>query len=145
MNNGNDESGVWFGVPGAPPTPDFTLPTLPAGWIYEGWVVVDGVGPLSTGTFSEFDMVDNFDGYSGQFAGPPLPGEDFFANAPTGFTFPLDIRNRTVVISIEPVPDNSPNPFLLKPLVGTAGNDTAPVTYPFAYNAASFPTGSVSR
>lgn len=145
INNGNDENGVWFGVPGAPPTPDFTLPTLPVGWIYEGWVVVDGVGPITTGKFNAFDTVDDFDGYSGASPGPPVPGEDFFANAPNGFIFPLDIRNRTVVISIEPVPDNSPSPFLLKPLLGTAGANTAPATYPFTYNGASFPTGSVTR
>lgn len=145
VNNGNDENGVWFGVPGSPPNPDFTLPMLPDGWIYEGWVVVDGIGPLSTGTFSDFNVIDNFDGYSGMSPGPSLPGEDFFVNAPTGFIFPLDIRNRTVVISIEPVPDNSPNPFLLKPLVGIAGVDTAPVSYSFTYNADSFPTGTVTR
>lgn len=38
--------------------------------------------------------------------GPPVPGEDFFINAPSGETFPLDIRGRTVVISVELVPDN---------------------------------------
>lgn len=145
VNNGNDENGVWFGVPGMPPTPDFTLPTLPTGWAYEGWVVVDGIGPISTGTFTSFDTVDNFDGFSGANPGPPVPGEDFFNNAPAGFTFPLDIRDRTIVISVEPVPDNSPAPFSLKPLVGTAGQDTAPTAYPFTVNAASFPGGTVTR
>lgn len=144
VNNGNDQYGVWFGLPGAPPTPDFTLPTLPGGWAYEGWVVTDN-GPISTGTFTEFNTMDAFNGFSGTSPGPPLPGEDFFNNPPTSVTFPLDVRNRTVVISVEPVPDNSPAPFLLKPLVGTAGTDTAPVAYPFMYNAASFPTGTVTR
>ena len=144
VNNGNDQNGVWFGVPGAPPAPDFTLPTLPTGWAYEGWVVTDN-GPISTGTFTAFDTMDAFNGFSGASPGPPVPGEDFFNNAPAGVTFPLDVRNRTVVISVEPVPDNSPAPFLLKPLVGTAGADTAPVAYPFAYNAASLPTGTVTR
>lgn len=144
INNGNDENGVWFGVPGAPPTPDFTLPTLPAGWVYEGWVVTDN-GPISTGTFTLFDEADGFSGFSGISPGPPVPGEDFFNAAPTGVTFPLDVRNRTVVISVEPSPDNSPAPFVLKPLVGTAGMDTAPASYPFAYNAPSFPTGTVTR
>ena len=44
VNNGNDENGIWFGTPGAPPTANFVLPTLPAGWAYEGWVVGDS-GP----------------------------------------------------------------------------------------------------
>ena len=148
-NNGNDQNGVWFGLPGMPPDANFTLPTLPTGWIYEGWVVGD-TGPLSTGTFTSFDTMDNNAGATSSFGGteqlgPPLPGEDFFNNAPTGETFPLDIRGRTIVISIEPVPDNSPAPFLLKPLAAMAGNDTAPTSYAFNLNLASFPYGTVSK
>lgn len=144
MNNGNDENGVWFGTPGMPPTPNFVLPTLPAGWAYEGWVVGDA-GPLSTGTFTAFNAADAAAPFSGASAGPPVPGEDFFENAPAGETFPLDVRGRTVVISVEPVPDDSPAPFAIKPLVGTAGNDTAPATHAFGPNLASLPTGSVTR
>lgn len=149
-NNGNDESGIWFGSPGMPPSPALTLPTLEAGWKYEGWVVVDGSGPLSTGTFIAFDIADENAGSTTSFSGtqnngPPIPGEDFFNNMPSGFTFPLDIRDKTVVISVEPFPDNSPNPFLLKPLAGTAGQDTAPATYDLDFSNASFPTGTISR
>lgn len=145
-NNGNDQYGVWFGTPGMPPTSGLNLPTLADGWKYEGWVVVDGVGPLTTGTFTEFTTADDSNGFSGaeNNAGPPIPGEDFLRNAPNGFTFPLDVRGRTVVISIEPSPDNSPAPFLLKPLVGTAGNETAPATNNLSPNA-SFPTGTIVR
>lgn len=141
-NNGNDENGVWFGVPGMPPTAGFTLPTLPAGWTYEGWVVGDA-GPITTGVFTAFGTADASAPYSGTQPGPPIPGEDFLNNTPTGETFPLDVRNRTVVISVEPVPDNSPAPFAIKPLTGTAGTDTAPTTYQFMANLASLPTGSV--
>ena len=148
-NNGNDESGVWFGLPGMPPTADFVLPTLPTGWTYEGWVVGDN-GPLTTGTFNSFDTMDDNAGAASSFGGteqlgPPIPGEDFFNNEPTGETFPLDIRGRTIVISIEPVPDNSPAPFVLKPLAKVAGNDTAPITYSFDLNTVSFPEGNVTR
>ncbi len=144
-NNGNDENGVWFGTPGMPPIPNFVLPTLPAGWAYEGWVVGDS-GPLTTGTFTAFNVVDDLALFSATMqAGPPVPGEDFFMNAPAGETFPLDIRNRTVVISVEPVPDNSPAPFALKPLVGTAGTETAPSTHPFGLNLGSLPSGTVTR
>ncbi|MEY8847261.1 hypothetical protein AB9K26_00475 [Psychroserpens sp. XS_ASV72] len=145
MNNGNDQYGVWFGTPGMPPVPNFVLPTLPEGWTYEGWVVGDS-GPLTTGTFNVFDMADTSAPFSETMQpGPPVPGEDFFLNAPAGETFPLDIRNRTVVISVEPVPDNSPMPFAIKPLVGTAGTETAPTMHSFMPNLSSLPSGSVSR
>jgi hypothetical protein len=130
-----------------PPTSGLNLPTLADGWKYEGWVVVDGVGPLSTGTFTGFAQVDDSNDFSGteNNVGPPIPGEDFFNSPPAGFTFPIDVRGRTVVISVEPNPDNSPMPFLLKPLVGIAGQETAPTTHNFNLNSMSFPTGNVTR
>ena len=143
-NNGNDEYGVWFGAPGMPPTANFTLPTLPAGWVYEGWVVGEA-GPITTGIFTDFSAADGASTFSGASAGPPVPGEDFFNNAPAGEIFPLDVRGRTVVISVEPYPDNSPAPFAMKPLVGTAGTATAPATNDFGLNLDSLPTGMVSR
>lgn len=148
-NNGNDQYGVWFGLPGMPPTPTLVLPELPDGWIFEGWVIGDA-GPLSTGTFSSVDEMDDNAGLPTSFGGteqlgPPIPGEDFFNNAPTGETFPLDVRGRTVVITVEPVPDNSPSPFTLKPLAGVAGNETAPSSNDFGLNLGSFPTGTVTR
>ncbi len=147
-NNGNDQYGVWFGAPGMPPTANFILPELTAdsGWIYEGWVVGDN-GPISTGRFLNFGDRDDFTGFSGsEFnQGPPVPGEDFFLNAPEGETFPLDVRGRAVVISLEPLPDDSPAPFAIKPLAATAGNETAPTAHSFNPNTASLPTGTVTR
>ncbi|WP_062061078.1 anti-sigma factor [Aquimarina longa] len=148
-NNKNDQFGVWFGTPGMPPVADLKLPVLNAGWKYEGWVVSEGV-PVSTGTFTMSTIPDDNAGDANGFSevasnGPNLPGEDFFRNAPDGVPFPLDVREKTVVISVEPFPDNSAAPFLLKPLVGTAGKDTAPTSYPFKLNSKSFPSGNVSR
>jgi len=145
-NNMNDEYGVWFGTPGMPPTANLNLPDLTSGWTYEGWVIGDS-GPLSTGRFTDFGDRDDFRGFSGtEFnQGPPIPGEDFFLNAPVGETFPLDVRGRTVLITVEPVPDNSPMPFLLMPLTAVAGMATAPATHDFNLNTASFPSGSATR
>lgn len=148
-NNSNDQYGVWFGTPGMPPAANLTLPVLNEGWKYEGWVVADGV-PISTGTFTMNNTADDNAGDANGFSetasnGPQIPGEDFFRNEPDGVTFPLDVRGKMVVISVEPFPDNSAAPFLLKPLVGTAGTDTAPATYTLELNSTSFPTGSVSR
>jgi len=39
------------------------------------------------------------------------------SNIPTRFTFPIDIRGGTVVVSVEPFPDNAATPFTPKPLV----------------------------
>lgn len=110
-------SGVWFLDP-AGPSPSLDLPTLGEGWVYEGWVVLNGT-PLSTGTFTTVSGSDSFSGFSGPDGAPPYPGEDFIVNAPPGLTFPTDVTGATVVISVEPYPDDSPAPFALKPLVGT--------------------------
>ncbi|MEM7323858.1 MAG: anti-sigma factor [Actinomycetota bacterium] len=117
---GNELSGVWFlSVPG--PETSLDLPELPAGWVYEGWAVIDDQ-PISTGRFTDPAAADDFDGFSGPNPGPNYPGEDFLVNAPDGLTFPTDLTGSTVVISVEPDADNSPAPFALKPLVAVVAD-----------------------
>lgn len=144
MNNEN--SGIWFLDPSAGPGPGLDLPTLPAGWAYEGWAVINGT-PVSTGTFTALDAMDDAAPFSGAMAGPPFPGEDFVANAPAGLSFPTDLAGGTAVISIEPVPDNSSAPFVLKPLAAGIPADAIDHTlYSLMNNStASFPTGSAMR
>lgn len=141
----NEDSGVWFlDNSSGSPKQGLTLPDLPNGWTYEGWVVIDET-PVSTGTFNQVNAADNNAPYSGNMDGPPFPGEDFLLNAPNGLTFPTTLNGGTAVISIEPVPDNSPMPFALKPLVGMIPIDSVVHT---AYNMdqnLTFPSGSVSR
>lgn len=153
INNDNNENGIWWLNPTTtPPTPTLVLPTLPTGWKYEGWVVAGGI-PITTGTFTNVAATDDDDPFSGSepLAMPNgtdgfFPGEDFLLAAPSGVTFPLDVRGKTAVISIEPDPDNSTSPFTLKPLVGTAGMMTAPALSTMMSNvSASFPTGTVTR
>ena len=118
--NNNEFSGVWFldNSSGSAVT-GLTLPALAPGWKYEGWAVINGT-PVSTGTFIDASMADEnaatspFKGNMGN--GPGYPGEDYIQNAPAGLTFPTDLKGMTIVVSVEPFPDNSASPFTLKPL-----------------------------
>lgn len=125
----NEFSGVWFldnseASDTVAPVAGLDLPELSDGWVYEGWVVFnDGTLPISTGTFTNVAATDDAAPYSGPVAlAMPngtdgfFPGEDFLFNAPDGLTFPTDLREKTIVISVEPSPDNSDAPFALKPL-----------------------------
>lgn len=145
----DDLSGVWFLVPGDMPTASLTnLPDLSnvAGWTYEGWAVIDG-NPVSTGTFNTAAGSDASAPFSGPEGAPGFPGEDFINNAPSGLSFPTNLQGATIVVSIEPVPDNSTSPFLLKPLAGDVPTDAAVGT---SYNldniaASTYPSGTVTR
>ena len=148
----NEKSGLWFLDP-VGPAAGLTLVMLPAGWKYEGWVVINGT-PFSTGTFlspAGADSNASNPPYSPVGSPPPFPGEDFLINAPTGSTFPVDLTTAgsgggaDVVISIEPSPDDSTAPFTLKPLIkqiptGTTGGSVVTMTN----NASSFPTGTAT-
>jgi hypothetical protein len=144
-NDNNENSGIWWiDISSGTPNPGLALPTLPSGWQYEGWTVIGGI-PVSTGTFLSNMGEDNAAPFSGEMDGPPFPGEDFLTNAPSDLSFPTNIAGGTAVISIEPSPDNSPNPFLLKPLVGQI--PTNAVDH-FVYDMGSnlvFPTGTATR
>jgi len=139
-------SGVWFlSLMTGSPTVGLSLPALPTGWRYEGWALIAGK-PVTTGTFTSVTGTDAAAPYSGTLGAPPFPGEDFIMNAPAGTTFPTNLSGGLAVISVEPFPDNSPAPFLLKPLAANIPNPAMDhVTYNMTLNAASFPTGTVTR
>lgn len=119
-DNDNEASGVWFlDNSSGSAMRGLNLPILAAGWKYEGWVVFAG-GPVSTGTFTDPTMADDnaatapYKGLVGN--GPGYPGEDFIMGNAVGESFPTNLKGKTIVISVEPDPDNSPAPFTLKPL-----------------------------
>lgn len=123
----NEASGVWFlDNSSGSAVAGLNLPALTAGWKYEGWVVFDN-GPLTTGTFTAANVADDnaaTSPYKGDTSnGPGYPGEDYLQNAPAGLTFPTDLKGKTIVISVEPDPDNSPAPFTLKPLAHMVPTD----------------------
>jgi len=144
--NGNNElSGIWFlSLASGAPAVGLSLPTLPSGWVYEGWAVIGGK-PVTTGRFTAVNAADQAAPFSGSMGAPLFPGEDFLVNAPAGLTFPTTLAGGTAVISIEPQPDDSPAPFALKPLVGAIlATALDHVTYSLGNNAAGFPTGTAT-
>lgn len=144
MNN-NETSGLWFvDLVGGAPTVGLSLPALSAGWTYEGWAVIGGK-PVSTGRFTSVSGADASARYSGTLAAPPFPGEDFLVNAPAGLTFPTNLSGGMAVISVEPMPDDSPAPFTLKPLTrAIPANAADHVTFSMTVNPAPLPTGTAT-
>ncbi len=144
-DNSNERSGVWFiTLASGSPAAGLTLPTLPAGWAYEGWAVVNS-RPLTTGRFTNPRAPDLAAPYSGTLGAPPFPGEDYLRNSPSGITFPLDLRGATIAITIEPEPDDSPLPFAFKPLLGTVAATAADhVTFTLPNRAATLATGTAT-
>ena len=63
-SNTDENSGVWFlDLASGAPAIGLSLPILPTGWKYEGWVVTDGI-PVTSGKFSSASTFDEFDGFS---------------------------------------------------------------------------------
>jgi len=119
--NATPTQGIWFlDNSTGEMTAGLTLPTLPAGWKYEGWVA-GASGPVTTGTFTNPDGKDS-DGAGAAKGptgdGPNYPGQDFVDPA-------MDLVGKKAVISVEPDPDNSAAPFSIKPLIGDIADTDA--------------------
>jgi hypothetical protein len=99
---GNNElSGVWFvDSLSTNIVAGLDLPTLYGGWIYEGWAQINGQY-VSTGRFTNPEAADLYSAYGSTSNGYKFPGEDFLQNAPAGLTFPADLSNSKVALSIE--------------------------------------------
>ncbi|MBT3941092.1 MAG: anti-sigma factor [Chloroflexi bacterium] len=192
----NENSGIWFrrAVDQLEPDPrGLFLPELPDGWLYEGWVDIEGI-PVTSGKFWDPWDIDMSAPYSGPadmsttdiydvmfdeyvsvvvqgengpelftgnegwkmfqkdglsldlfFHGPPEPGEDFLLNPPPGLEFPVDLAGLPIYVTIEPDPDNSPEPFGLKSLIGTVPvNAVSHHTYILTPGYKTFPTGTAT-
>jgi hypothetical protein len=140
----DETAGLWFTITGVEASLD--IPVAPAGWAYEGWVVVDGT-PISTGLFTDPASADLFAGFTGPGMVPNKPGEDFISNLPNGLTGPLDLKGRTIVLSIEPFQDGvdptGPMPSQTKPLTAmVAAGATDHFAYDLVLGLDSVPSGS---
>jgi hypothetical protein len=137
----NDDYGIWWLTMPGPMAGLTDLPALGAGWTYEGWIVDMSGGmpmPYSTGTFASGDMADS-DMAGAMGGGPPFPGQDF-VEYHGGPVLMLNSGDFAAVISIEPVPDNSPAPFQLKPLAGMIAQGASAGCVD-NQTSATFPTG----
>lgn len=94
-------SGVWF-VDSISTNlqAGLNLPDLYAGWIYEGWVQIDGQY-ISTGRFVNPKAADLYSAFGGALAGYNFPGEDFLIDSTQTFSFPINLSNANVIVSIE--------------------------------------------
>ncbi len=128
--------GVWWLDPTGPAA-SLTLAALPLGWQYEGWAVTQD-GPVSTGRFTQVGQADsdNAGPTAGSDGSPPFPGQDFIDPAVT-------LIGATVVISIEPDPDDGAGPFAFKPLVDEVEDTGAGTSQSMSNNAVAFPKASV--
>lgn len=133
-------NGIWWFDPEGGPSPALDLPALPQGWVYEGWVVSPD-GPISTGRFTSVSGPDSDGGgpAAGPETTPSFPGQDFIDP-------PLTLTDGySVVISIEPEPDNSPAPFTFKPLSDPEIEDVgAESLQAMSLSLASFSSGTIT-
>jgi hypothetical protein len=119
----NETAGIWFLEAGAGGMrPSLQLPALPkAGWIWEGWAVVENQ-PLTSGRFRSSSGADRASPFSGPTPGPPFPGEDYLRRLPSGVTAPANLADgdSMVVLTIEPdlngADPTGAGPFSIKPL-----------------------------
>ncbi|MGO4911057.1 anti-sigma factor [Leeuwenhoekiella sp. W20_SRS_FM14] len=150
-NANNEQSGVYF-FNATNGTAGLNLPTLPAGWKYEGWVTVPNASGemknLSTGKFTKTNTSDETSRFGGPLADPNFPGEDFLDTGLLALAYNINVEpnliSKRVFISIEPADDNDLNtPFFLQPLSGTANNGVSPNINTMGLNTGSLPEGRV--
>lgn len=100
-NNGNLEAGL-------------TLPELPVGWSYEGWVI-SGKYIFSTGTFSKATGKDGSNAYSSTGTIPEFPGEDFIVlpDAQKDFAS-ADMQNASVLVTVNHPAESGFIPYMLR-------------------------------
>jgi len=139
-DSGDEDEGVWFALAGGT-GPSLSLPPLPAGWTYEGWVSVPQIGARSLGKFTSVTGADA-DGAGPLAVSQPwaFPGSDF----PFGVT-DASLQGGSVVVTLEPpLDEDGAGPFFLE-ILGGAIPVNQPVNVPFPLgNASTFPTGTVT-
>jgi hypothetical protein len=147
--NPNTNSGIWFLNYKSADVYEtgLRLPELPSGWVYKGWVKVNGKY-LPTGEFKLAAGNDAQNLYVGTKPMPAFPGEDFLQHDTLGVAYPIDLAGQEVMISVEPNGFNGYNKskpfplFLLKAIIPTSVTNTTSIS--LQNNYSSFPTGTAT-
>lgn len=143
----NTNSGVWFLNYKSADVYEtgLRLPELPTGWVYKGWVNVNGKY-LPTGEFKLAAGNDAQNLYIGANPMPNFPGEDFLQYDTLGVAYPIDLANQEVMVTVEPNGFNGYNkskPFPLILLKGTIPSPVSNTTSPsLENNFDNFPKGN---
>jgi hypothetical protein len=136
----NEGSGVWaVSVAG---DPLLQLPSLNNLYAYEHYMVIDGV-TLTMGRFLSPAAADFINLFSGSEPAPAFPGEDFLVDAPAGVKFPANLAGARLIVTLEPILDDTADPSQLVIFEATlpasvVGGETIALTN----RAADFPTGT---
>lgn len=140
----NDLSGLWFidSLNLGGPVAGLSLPELFGGWIYEGWVEIDGK-KVSTGRFTDPTKADLFSGYSGTDPGYAFPGEDFLNNPPAGVTFPTNLSGKKVYVTLErnDEKESGETPFIILFEATSPSPASRGVSYQMNYSNNMMPNG----
>jgi len=138
----DEGSGVWSVDFDGEPL--LQLPPLNNIYSWEHYMVIDGQ-TLSMGRFRSPDLPDFINLFSGPLPAPPFPGEDFLVNAPSGIVFPADLAGAHLLLTLEPVFDDTIDPSQLVVLEaflpgGLEGGEIIGLTN----RTADFPTGTAA-
>lgn len=135
-----DQGIWWYDLVGDEPVQSLFLPALPSGWTYEGWVI-GGDQPLSIGKFPDparFDSDLAGAVASDDLTAPLFPGQDYISA-------PELIPGFSALVTVEPQPDNSPDPFDFEILIDQVIENIA-VNQPMVNRTQDqLPSGSVRR
>lgn len=147
----NPNCGVWFiSKPWGEPEFGMTITAPPEGWRYEGWYMDAMMNWISTGKFDNPNMADDTNLYISDLDTATVngfyhfPGEDFLANAPAGWDFPLDVHGGMVFVTLEPEPDNSPDAFKWFMLFCHSITADAAANFTHAMDTPPMPTGTAT-
>ena len=139
--NTNEGSGVWAANANGEPT--LALADINNLYMFEHFMVINGI-PLTMGRFKTTDTRDLRNPWSGPLTdtAPAVPGEDFVANAPAGFTFPADLSGSRLLVTLEALYGDRVEPSQLIVLEGTLPAVVGGEIIQLTNQTANFPTGT---